>query len=135
MPGPFIVLPLQVKAPDIFLLVQIERQQAVESCRCQEYRVLHTADFVTVLEVTVLEGFLNLETLVVTKEFDAGSDVAIIIGKCAAAQSAVGTPAFKVDLSRVPVDVLFTFLLLEINSEYTAVAITLLAAPYNGSRD
>ncbi len=135
MPGPFIVLPLQVKAPDIFLLVQIERQQAVESCRCQEYRVLHTADFVTVLEVAVLEGILNLETLVVTKEFVAGSDVDIIIGKCNAAQSAVGTPAFEIDLTGVPVDVLFALLFLEIDGEYAAVAFALLATPHDRSRD
>ncbi len=89
----------------------------------------------TVFEIAVSEGVLNLETAVVTEKLITCSDIDIVAGECYAAQAAIGAATFKVDLSRVPVDVLFTFLLLEINSENTAVAITLLAAPYNGSRD
>jgi hypothetical protein len=67
VPGPAVVLPLQMKAPYVLLLVQIKSKQAVNACRCQEYRLLHTADFMTVFEITVSEGILNPESAVVNK--------------------------------------------------------------------
>ena len=72
---------------------------------------------------------------VVTKEFVACSDIDVVAGECNATQVAVGAATFKVDLGDVSVDVLFTFLLLVIDSERTAVAFTLLVASYNRGRD
>ena len=89
----------------------------------------------TVFEIAISEGVLNLESAVVTEKLITCSDINIVAGECYATQAAISAATFEVDLGRVPVDVLFNFLFLEINSEYAAVAFTLMAAPHNRSRD
>ena len=87
------------------------------------------------LEVAVFEGTLNSEIAVVTIKLVTCRDIDIVTGEGNTAQAAVGAAAFKVDFSRVPIDMLFTFLLHEINSEYTTVAFSLMAAPHNRRRN
>jgi hypothetical protein len=53
MTAPLPVRPLQVKSPVELLLVKIERQQAVETGRCQEDAPLDPDDLMTVLQVAV----------------------------------------------------------------------------------
>jgi hypothetical protein len=49
-------------------------------------------------------------------------------------QASIGTTAVEIDLTRIPVDVLDTFLLVEVDRKDTAMAVALLGAPNNGCR-
>ncbi len=135
MARPFIVLSLQVKTPNVFLLVQIKRKQAVIARRRQEDRVLPMTDFMTVFEVAISEGILDLEVAVITEELVACGDIDVVARECDASQATIGTAAVKVDLGRVPVDLLLAFLFLKVDGEYAAVALALPAATHDRSRD
>jgi hypothetical protein len=72
---------------------------------------------------------------VITKKLIACRDINIIAEKCNASQTAICTATFKINLGPVPVYVLLTFLFIEIDSEYTAMAFTLLTSPHNRGRN
>ena len=135
MSGPTIILLLQMKSPHVFLSVKVEGQQAVEAGRRQKNRVLHSADFMTVFEVSVPNRILDFELAVVAKKLIAGGDVDVVTVKRYATQTPVCASALEIDFAGVPVDKLYAFLILEVHGKYATVALALLAAAYDRSRD
>jgi hypothetical protein len=89
----------------------------------------------TVLEIAIAPGILNSELPVVTIQFVGGRDEDIVVVKGDATQTPVGTPALKIDIAGVPVDLLLDGLVLKVNGEDAAVALTLLTTAHNGGRD
>ncbi len=133
--GPLIVLPHQMVAPNEYFLVQIESEQAIESRGCQEDRLLVPANFLTVIQILVLTDSLDIETAGVPKQLIASCDQDIIVAECDTAQAPVRAAAFEVNVACVPVDVLLNILILEIDREYAAVTLALLAAAHDGCCD
>ncbi len=87
------------------------------------------------LQITVPGRRLNPEVAVVTKKFVACGDQDIVTAECNAAQAPVGTVALEVYVARVPVDVLFDLLFLEIDRKYAPVTLSFLAAAHDGCCD
>lgn len=96
---------------------------------------LHTDDFMTVLEVLIAIGSGDVEFPVVTKQFITGSDVDIVTVESNAAQAAIRTATFEINIACIPVDMLCRGLRFKIDGENTAVAFALLAAAYDGGRN
>ena len=129
--GPLIVLPCQMESPDVCFPVQIENEQTIEARGCQENRLIHTADFVAMLQISVLMGVLNREATVITKKFVACGDVDIVTIEGDATQAPVGAATFEVYSAVVPVYVLHDFLFFKIDRKYAAVTFALLTAAHD----
>ena len=76
--APLLVLLRQPKAPVELHGVEIERQQAVETGRRQEYAAVFADDFVTMLEISIAIGAANFEIPAITEQLVAGSNVNVI---------------------------------------------------------
>jgi len=90
---------------------------------------------VAVLQIAIAPGITDLEVAVVTEQFVTARNINIIAIEANASQAAVCATAFEIDATGIPVDMLFTVLILEINRKNAAVALALLAAAHNGGRD
>jgi hypothetical protein len=132
---PLIVLPYQVETPHEFSLVEVESEQAIEGCRCQEDRLVKLADLMAALQITVPVGSHDLEAAVITKKFVACGDQDIVTTERNTAKAPVGTAAFEVYVAFVPVDVLFDLLILEIDYEYATMTLTLFTTADYGRCD
>ncbi len=74
-----------MEAPDVFFFVEIESEQAIETRRCQENRLLESENLMAVLQIAVFMRRLNLEAAVITKKFVARGDQDIVTADCNAA--------------------------------------------------
>jgi len=90
---------------------------------------LHTTDFMTMFQITILVRILYLEISVITKQLITRSNINVITIKGDATQSTVGAASFEVDVAGIPVDHLCAFALVKVNDIRTTVTFALLAAP------
>ncbi len=92
-------------------------------------------NFVTVFQVVIAKGRLNREITVITEELVTCRNINIVTVEGNAAQTAVGATTLEANLAGIPVYVLFTPLVFEIDGENPAVTFTLPGAAHHRCRD
>ena len=135
VPGPLLILSEQSKPPIELLGIEIKAEQTVEACGRQEYVAILAYYLVAVFQIAIAIRFFDRKFLVIAKQLVAGGDVDIVAVEGDAAQASIRPPAFEINIARIPVDVLLTRLLFEVDRVYAAVALTLLAATNDRCRD
>jgi len=90
---------------------------------------------VAVFQIAISIGLGDLKIAVIAKQLIAGGNVNIIAVESNAAQATIRASAVEIYVARIPVDVLLTRLLFEVDCVYAAVTLTLLTATNDRCRD
>jgi hypothetical protein len=121
--------------PDEIIAIKIERKQAIETRRSQEQGTLNAADLVAVLQKAIPIRAADTKATIVDKQLVTRRYKNPVTIELDAAQTTIGAAPFEVDLARVPVDVLKTFLPFKVDRKYAAMALALLTSAHDRRRN
>jgi len=77
----------------------------------------------------------DIKAAIVDKQLVTRSNKDLVTIELDASQTAIGTAAFKVDLTGIPVDMLKALLLFKVDRKYATMALALLTAAHDRGRD